>query len=420
MVKNVKKVSLFWAVIVALIAVLVTNMITVNIMTVSSKYKVNQGIIQNGVTDDGLEDLAAIQSYFEKYYYYYDKDAFDSETYSQNVIESFILATGDQYAYYWDEQEYEDYVESMNGNFVGIGILATYSEDPLGIETLLVFPDSPAEKAGLKAGDVIVAIDGNYIRALDSDPINAYNIGVGLVAGEDGSRVTMILSRGKEEIETQATRGVSKALSVTYGMASDKKTGIIRIMQFDMTTPEQFKAAVESLEKDGAKQFVFDVRGNPGGQLSSVCDVLSYIIPEKELLAVLKDSLGNENKYYSSSEHVMEYPMAVITDENTASAAELFTACLKDYGLAYHVGDKTFGKGCAQTIFELPSGGAVKLTTSMYTSAYTENYDGKGILPDLSVSLSDELKKVNLLKLTEENDTQLKAALESFDKAQGR
>ena len=398
----------------ALIAVIVTNMITVNLMTVSSKFKVNQGIIESVVSNDGLEDLAAIQSYFEKYYYYYDEDAFDSETYSNYVIESFIRATGDEYAYYWDEQEYEEYLESMKGNFVGIGILATYSEDPLGIETLLVFPDSPADKAGLKAGDVIVAIDGKYIESLDSDPVNAYNMGVGLIAGEEGTDISMTLSRGGEEIETEATRAVSKSLSVTYGMASDKKTGIIRILQFDMTTPEQFKTAVESLEKDGAKRFVFDVRGNPGGQLSSVCDVLSYIIPEKKLLAVLKDSLGNENKYYSDSEHVMEYPMAVITDGNTASAAELFTACLKDYGLAYHVGDKTFGKGCAQTVFERPSGGAVKLTTSMYTSAYTENYDGKGILPDLSVSLPDELKSVNLLKLTEENDTQLKAAIESF------
>ncbi len=410
-----KKISVLWSVVITLFAVIVTNLVTFNLMTVYSKYKVNQSLIQNAVSQQYSPDLLEIQSYFEKYFYYFDEGAFDKETYSQNVISSYLELMGDKYAQYWTAQEYDDYVNTQAGNYVGVGMLATYNSEFEAIEVLITFPDSAATEAGVLAGDIITAIDGVTLESLDDDPQVAYNKGINMVAGDAGTKVTFTIQRNGGEVMLEVERRAYTSLSVVEKMASDNKTGVIRILQFDGTTKSQFINAVETLGKQGAVRFVFDLRGNPGGQLTSVCDVLSYILPNEALLSVFKDASGKTTNYYSDSEHVMDCPMAVLTDGNTASAAELFTACLKDYKVAVQVGQKTFGKGCAQTIFGLQSGGAIKLTTSMYTSAFTENYDGIGLYPDIEVELSEEAKKINLIKLPEEDDAQLLAAIEHFN-----
>lgn len=410
-----KKISVLWSVVITILAVIVTNMVTLNLMTVYMKDQINQGVMQNSGSDQYMKDFSEIQAYFEKYYYYFDEENIDSETYSENIINSYLELMGDEYAQYWTPEEYREYVSSQAGNYKGVGMLATYSEQFEAIEVLVTFPDSAANEAGVLAGDIIVGVDGKMLETLDTDPKVAYSIGVDMILGEEGTKVTLTIRRDDKIIDLEVERRACTALSVIEKMASDNKTGIIRILQFDGTTKDQFIAAVENLEKQGAQRFVFDLRSNPGGQLSSVCDVLSYILPDKTLLSVFTDVKGNTTSYYSTSEHVMDQPMAILTDGNTASAAELFTACLKDYKVAVQVGIKTFGKGCAQTIFGLQSGGAIKLTTSMYTSALTENYDGVGLYPDIEVELSDEAKRTNLIKLAQEDDAQLLAAIAYFD-----
>lgn len=410
-----KKISVLWTVVITLFAVIVTNLVTFNMMTVYLKHKVNQSLIQNGAAQQYSPDLLEIQSYFEKYYYYFDANALDTETYSQNVISSYLQLMGDRYAQYWTPEQYDDYVNTQAGNYVGVGMLATYSSEHEAIEVLVTFPGSAAEEAGMLAGDIITAVDGVAIRSLHEDPQIAYSIGIDMVLGDEGTKAVLTIQRDGGEVTLEVERRACTSLSVVEKMASDNKTGVIRILQFDGTTKNQFINAVERLESQGAQRFVFDLRSNPGGQLSSVCDVLSYILPNEALLSVFKDANGHTTKYYSDSEHVMDCPMAVLTDGNTASAAELFTACLKDYKVAIQVGQKTFGKGCAQTIFGLQSGGAIKITTSMYTSALTENYDGKGLYPDIEKELSDEAKGVNLIKLPEKDDAQLLAAIEHFN-----
>ncbi len=212
------------------------------------------------------------------------------------------------------------------------------------------------------------------------------------------------------------TREACKSVSAFSKMLSDEKTGYLRITEFNGTTADDFKKCVGSLEDAGCRRLIIDLRQNPGGQLTSVLDVLGYILPKDDLLTVFKDVKGTEQKYYSTDEHTLDLPIAILTDGSTASAAELFTACMKDYHKAVQVGDKTFGKGCAQNLMILPSGGAVKLTTHVYTSALTENYDGVGLYPDIEIPLSEESAKLNLFKLTEDQDEQLKAALDYFNK----
>lgn len=410
-----KKISVLWTVVITLFAVVVTNLATVNLMTVYSKHKTNQGIIQSVVSDKYSPDLLEIQAYFENYYYYYDEESVDSQTYSKDVINAYLELMGDRYSQYWTPQEYADYVSSQGGNYVGVGMLATYSAEFEAIEVLITFPGSAATEAGILAGDIITAVDGVELESLHENPQTAYTMGINMVAGEAGTKVALTVQRGEKSITVEVERRAYTSLSVVEEMASDKITGIIRILQFDGTTKDQFINAIENLEKQGAKRFVFDLRSNPGGQLTSVCDVLSYILPNKTLLSVFTDALGNSTNYYSDSDHTMDQPMAILTDGATASAAELFTACLKDYRVAVQVGEKTFGKGCAQTIFPLASGGAIKLTTSMYTSALTDNYDGVGLYPDIEISLDEQFKNVNLFKLAEQDDAQLLAAIAYFN-----
>lgn len=410
-----KKISVLWTVIITLFAVIVTNLTTVNLMTVYSKHLANQAVIQNGASEEMNRDLLEIQSVFEKYFYYYDDDLTGVETYSKNVINSYLELMGDRYAQYWTAEEYDAYVNTQAGNYVGVGMLATYSVEFEAIEVLVTFPDSAAREAGILSGDIITAIDGVTLESLDEDPQIAYSKGIDMVVGDEGTKVTLTVHRDGKNIDIEVERRACTSLSVIEKMSSDGKTGVIKILQFDGTTKDQFISAVESLEKQGAQRFVFDLRGNPGGQLSSVCDVLSHILPNKVLLSVFTDAAGNTTNYYSDSEHVIDKPMAILTDGSTASAAELFTACLKDYKVAVQVGVKTFGKGCAQTIFGLKSGGAIKLTTSMYTSALTENYDGIGLYPDIETELSDDAKQVNLIKLAEAEDAQLLAAIAYFN-----
>jgi len=410
-----KKISVLWTVVITVLAVIVSNMVTLNLMTVYMKDQINQAIIQNGASEQYSKDLSEIQSYFEKYYYYFDEEKLDTNTYSENVISSYLELMGDEYAQYWTPEQYKEYVSSQAGNYKGVGMLATYNAEFEAIEVLITFPDSAAKEAGVLAGDLIVAVDNIPLESLDEDPTLAYSKGIDMILGEEGTTVAFTVKRGDATVELEVERRACTALSVIAKMASDKKTGVIRILQFDGTTKDQFIEAVDSLEKQGAQRFVFDLRSNPGGQLSSVCDVLSHILPDKTLLSVFTDVKGNTTNYYSTSKHVIDKPMAVLTDGNTASAAELFTACLKDYKVAVQIGVKTFGKGCAQTIFGLESGGAIKLTTSMYTSALTENYDGVGLYPDIEVELSESSKKINLIKLPEADDAQLLAAIDHFN-----
>ena len=155
-----KKISVLWTVIITLFAVIVTNLTTVNLMTVYSKHLANQAVIQNGASEEMNRDLLEIQSVFEKYFYYYDDDLTGVETYSKNVINSYLELMGDSYAQYWTAEEYDAYVNTQAGNYVGVGMLATYSVEFEAIEVLVTFPDSAAREAGILSGDIITAIDG--------------------------------------------------------------------------------------------------------------------------------------------------------------------------------------------------------------------------------------------------------------------
>jgi len=301
-------------------------------------------------------------------------------------------------------------------------VLVNYLEDKGAINVLFVYPDSPAEEAGLEPGDLIVSIENENIADMGYD--NAVN----KIRGEVGTKVTIgIVKNDGTNKSVTATRKEFTTISVISNMLSDNKTGYIRLLQFDGTTTEQFAKAYLDLKKQGAEHFIFDVRDNPGGALDSVMGVLSFLVGDDVPLIAISDKNGDTYTENSSRELYCRGEYAgsvgddfkhsgktvVLTNGNTASAGELFTACMHEYSNdIITVGVKTYGKGTMQRSFALPNGGALKLTYRTYTAPGVENYDGKGLTPDVEQKLSEAASKKNLLSLTEEEDDQLQKALD--------
>ncbi|MBQ7354136.1 MAG: S41 family peptidase [Clostridia bacterium] len=401
-----KKIAWSWMLLVVALTVLITFMCTYVSMRNVAHQQQNDAYEESYAAEDPT--LTMVKQLFEMNYIGELPEIDDSLT-LDGMIYAYVAATGDPYARYMNPEEYSAYISSMQGDLVGIGVQVIYDEVTGGIEIMLVMPDSPAEKLGLQTGDLIVGVEKLRCET------DGYEALVNAIAGKEGTDVRLTIRRDGTELQMTATRARVKSLSVTYEMLSDEKTGLIRISEFNATTPPQFKAAVDALQAAGATRLIYDMRNNPGGQLDSVLSVLSYLLPKDSVLIRVADAQGGEVSYSDTEEvdHTVDLPMAVLINGNTASAAELFTSCLRDYEKVTIVGELSYGKGCMQYMYGLPNGGALSLTTRMYSPPSGINYDGIGITPDIEVSLSDEAAKLNPLKLTEENDDQLKAAIQA-------
>ena len=201
-------------------------------------------------------------------------------------------------------------------------------------------------------------------------------------------------------------------LPSVYGEMLDEKTGYIEITEFKGVTFEQYKETFENLEKQGMEKLVIDLRDNPGGLLSSVCDVLGWILPEG-LIVYTEDKYGNKMEETCDGKHPLDMPLVVLVNEGSASASEIFAGAVQDYGVGKIVGTTTFGKGVVQALYPLSDGSAVKLTVSKYYTPKGKNIHGEGISPDIKVKLNPEL--FNQTELTREEDNQLQAAVQSLE-----
>ena len=341
-------------------------------------------------------------------------------------IDAYLHVMGDKYAYYYDAEAYKDYQQDVEGEYAGIGVSVTMTEDRY-IEVLNVFSESPADKVGILPGDILVEVNGEDIVEL------GYYKTIDMVRGEIGTSVNLTVDRDGERLSFDVVRDKVTEVTVEYEMKDDG-LGYIRITSFDSKTYSQFVEAYTQLEEQGAKGLIFDVRNNPGGTLDSVVAILEYILPNGPIVHMEYKNPANNytissvkdcsplfnfyNRYYKN--HEIKLPMVVLTNENTASAGELFTSSLNDYDAATVVGVRTYGKGVGQRGFSLtdengePDGSVVTITYFYYAPPYSENYDGVGIEPDILAELPLDAQNKNIYKLTEEQDTQLKAGVEEL------
>lgn len=328
----------------------------------------------------------------------------------------YVVGTGDKYGGYYSADEFETVLGDVEGNSVGIGVYVTSDLDTDGIRISYVMQDGPAHKAGLLPGDVVTHVDGKKVSEL------GYYTALDLIKGEENTPVTLIILRDGKYIEKTLTRKTFNVESVIY-QKLEGGVGIIRIVDFNNATTAQLISAVDkAISADGCTKLVFDVRSNPGGTLTSVVEILDFLLPEG-VIVTQRYAGGEKYEYKSDSEgtefealYGTDIEMAVLVNGSTASAAELFTCALKDYGKAVIVGEKTYGKGCGQNVIPLYDGSGLVFTTFLYDPPKSANYNGVGIAPDIDAELSEEASKKNLFELSHSEDEQLKAAIEALNK----
>lgn len=321
-----------------------------------------------------VEKIDELYSYMNVYYYEdVDKEAVEAALYS-----GLLNSLEDPYSVYYTAQEYEDMMVSTSGTYCGIG--AGVSQDLTTMEVTItkVYKGTPSEEAGLLAGDMILSVDGLEAVTVGVDEL------VQNIRGEEGTSVHMVIYRPStgETLEFDVMRRFVELTSVE-GEMLENGIGYIEITEFQSKTDEQFEAMVEELKTQGMKGLIVDVRANPGGYLSSVVNMLDYVLP-KGLLVYVEDKYGNRDDYTSDA-RCLDIPMVVLIDQNSASASEIFAGALKDYEYATLVGKTTYGKGIVQNIIPLEDGDAIKLTTAKYFTPNGNYIHGVGISPDVEV-----------------------------------
>lgn len=399
--KPIRRISLAAAIFLALFLCVATFLSTYTVMMVRMNAAVNE-------QKQAYAKFSKLESLLEHIDQNYVRD-YDESALWDGIYEGLYNAVGDPYTVYMTAEEYAAYTGDRSGSYVGIGIHVVFDAEAGAIAIYRVTPDSPAERAGLLAGDRIIAVEDTAVSAA------TYSEAVDKVVGEEGTAVNLTVRRGEETLQKRVTRAKVKSENVIYERL-EGNVALIAILSFsDGSVTEQFKAALEQAQADGCKAYLFDVRNNPGGSLNVICDILDLLVPEGDIVHIVASD-GSETTRRSDAEHFLDAPMAVLCNGGTASAAELFTADLRDFGLATIVGETTFGKGTMQTISPLPDGSAVKLTTSYYNPASNVSYDGIGIRPDVEIALTAE-QASRFYLLSHEEDPQLQAALQALKAA---
>ena len=319
-------------------------------------------------------------------------DEIPEEILSLPTIDEITTALGDPYTYYMTAEEYASFQNELNGaNVVGIGVAVENTAD--GLLVTSVAPDSPGAKAGLKAGDLIVAADGVTVQEAGSA-----NALAGLVAGEEGTQVTITLIREEQELSLTMTREPVVFPTVT-GEVVDDHIGWLHCSSFGTDTGEDFRTYIQA-EDEAADRWVVDLRGNPGGSATAVIQAVGHVLGSRNVAYVV-DRQGNvavwrPNPLQVAGDGLIQEPLVVLVDGNSASAAELFTAAMRDYSYGLIIGTRTFGKGIAQNVFEQSDGSAFKITTERYYSPGYVTPDRSGVLPHLVVEagLADEVARL--------------------------
>ena len=316
-----------------------------------------------------------------------------------------VDALGDRWSHYQSAEIYELYQNVMSNTYVGVGMAISVSQDGQGLDITQVEDEGPAQKAGVLAGDRLVAVDGTDIRGMALSEVGK------LLKGEEGTSVVLTVIRDQQTLELSVERGRIKSV-VTTGQLLPGGVGLITIANFDDRCAEETVKVIEQLRQQGATALVFDVRNNPGGYKRELVKLLDYLLPEGPLFRTV-DYRGKE-RVDTSDADCLKMPMAVIMNLESYSASEFFAAALSEYDAAVTVGEKTFGKGYFQNTYELKDGSAVTLSIGQYYTPEGVSLAGVGLTPDVEVPLTEE-QAVALASgtLPVEEDPQIQAAIQA-------
>lgn len=327
--------------------------------------------------------------------YYYDKD---NKKIEDAMFSGYMKGLNDKYAEYYSKSDFDDFTEkTTEGVYYGIGCLVNQNPDNLDCIVNLVYEDSPAEVGGLMKDDIFVSVNGEHVRGIELNEL------ITKIRGEEGAKRVIEVYRPSTESIVELTVYCGKVdIKLINSEIIENDIGYLDVDEFTGKAAEQFKIEIDKLMSKDIKSLIIDLRDNPGGELMTVCEMMDYILRDtdgkytlnqkenlfdegKTLLVYIKEKDQIVDAAYCDDKHSVELPIVILTNLNTASAAELFTECMRDYNKAKVVGLKTFGKGVVQNVIPYEDGSAFKFTVSEYFPPSGYSIDKKGILPDYSL-----------------------------------
>lgn len=358
------------------------------------------------VGQDTNDKLEKIENLIDKNFYFEDEE----QAKQDGIIKGYMEGLDDPYSVYYTAEEYAEFMEDTEGEYVGVGVQLSQNAETKVITVVKVF-DGPAAEAGIQAEDIITKVDGEDITTQDIDAV------VDKVRGKEGTDVTIEVYRGADASDHEYTMPRRKVENPTveYKMLEDN-IGYVAVSSFYEVTADQYIAAVKDLESQGMEGLVVDLRDNGGGLLDIAVDMLDFMLPAGKIVYT-EDKDGNvTSEYTSTNEEQFTKPLAVLVNGYSASASEIFAGAIKDYGTGALVGTNTYGKGIVQRMFPLDDGSAIKLTIAKYFTPNGNDIHKIGIKPDIEVELDVEAYRDS----KGEKDNQLDAAMDEILKQLGK
>lgn len=387
-------------VITTVLIVIVTNAITFLGTNAMSVMMPNGKVIVSRDDYNSFTEFSKLYEIKNVLYEIYD-GKIDNKAIEEGAIKGMTSALNDPYTVFMDKKEYTEFNTQTEGNYSGVGLQVQAKDNKIVIVD--IFEESPAKKAGLLPRDQIEKVNGTAVTGKELDKA------VTMMKGQEGTEVTLTVFREeKGNFDVKLKRAKINMVTVK-GEMLENNIGYVAVSMFDENTSKNFKKELDTLSSKGAKAFILDLRGNPGGLLDECVDMVSNFVPKDKVIVSTIDKYKREKKYNSTGGKYVGVPLVLLTDEGSASASEIFSGAIRDYKAGTLVGEKTFGKGVVQTVLETGEGTALKVTVSKYYTPDGENIHGTGIKPDVEVKYPEELLKKPYDRAT---DPQFKKALE--------
>lgn len=354
------------------------------------------------INEETLSKIQILEDTIDTYYY---KPDVDKEAEAIGMYKGLMDSLGDPYSVYYTEEELEELMSDTAGVYYGIGAYVSIDEDMNLPRISGVIPGTPAERAELQTDDIIYEVDKESTQGLELDEV------VSMIKGPEGTTVHLTILRGsqRDQIEVDVERSAVEVPTVSTELVGEREDiGYLKITEFDDITPDQFKEGMAELRESNIKGLIIDLRSNPGGSLQAVCDIAREILP-KGLIVYTVDRNGEREDYTCDGSRQIEMPVVVLVNQYSASASEILSGAIKDYGIGKLVGTTTYGKGIVQRIFDLKDGTAIKLTVSDYYTPNGNNIHGIGIEPDVEVEFDSDAYA------EDKTDNQMNKALEVME-----
>ena len=364
-----------------------------------------EGVSSNSVANpQTMNKLQVLEDTINKYYL----ENVDEQTLEKGVYDGLVEALGDPYSTYYSSEELKELQDKTEGIYYGIGAYVGIDADTSLPRLTGIIEGTPAQESGLRAGDLLYKVDGEEVQGLELTQV------VSKIKGEEGTSVhlTIIREGATDYLEVDVVRRKVESPTVNQKML-DGDIGYIQITEFDTVTLDPFTEALAVCRGSGMKGLILDLRGNPGGNLNTVCDIAREILPEG-LIVYTEDKDGKRSEYTCDGTREMKEPLVVLVDSGSASASEILAGAVKDYGIGTLVGTTTFGKGIVQRIISLSDGSAVKLTVSNYYTPKGNNIHKIGIEPDVEEKFDAEAY------YNDKVDNQLNKAIEIMNEKLGQ